>query len=39
VKGAIGLGLPTVSTGLLSLVMAPANAASLLIAPSGAIPD
>ncbi len=34
VKGMIGLGLPTVSMGLLSLVMAPAKAASLLIAPS-----
>ena len=34
VKGVIGLGLPTISMGLLSLVMAPAKAASLLIAPS-----
>ena len=34
VKGMIELGLPTVSMGLLSLVMAPAKAASLLIAPS-----
>jgi uncharacterized protein len=34
VKGAIGLGLPTVSMGLLSLVMPPAKAASLLIVPS-----
>ena len=34
VKGMIGLGLPTVSMGLLSLVMAPAKAASLLIVPS-----
>ena len=34
VKGVIGLGLPTVSIGLLSLVMAPAKAASLLIVPS-----
>jgi uncharacterized protein len=34
VKGVIGLGLPTVSMGLLSLVMPPAKAASLLIAPS-----
>lgn len=34
VKGAIGLGLPTVSIGLLSLVMPPAKAASLLIVPS-----
>jgi uncharacterized protein len=34
VKGVIGLGLPAVSIGLLSLVMPPAKAASLLIAPS-----
>jgi len=34
VKGVIGLGLPTVSMGLLSLVMGPAKAASLLIVPS-----
>jgi uncharacterized protein len=34
VKGVIGLGLPTLSIGLLSLVMAPAQAAALLIAPS-----
>lgn len=34
VKGVIGLGLPTVSMGLLSLVMAPVKAASLLIVPS-----
>jgi uncharacterized protein len=34
VKGVIGLGLPTVSMGLLSVVMAPAKAASLLIVPS-----
>src|SRR6478672_5097685 len=34
VKGVIGLGLPTVAMGLLSLVMAPAKAASLLIVPS-----
>jgi uncharacterized protein len=34
VKGVIGLGLPTVSMGLLMLVMAPAKAASLLIVPS-----
>jgi uncharacterized membrane protein YfcA len=33
-RGVIGLGLPTVSMGLLSLVMAPAKAASLLIVPS-----
>jgi uncharacterized protein len=34
VKGVIGLGLPTVAMGLLSLVMAPAKAAALLIVPS-----
>jgi uncharacterized membrane protein YfcA len=34
VKGVIGLGLPTVAMGLLSTVMAPARAASLLIVPS-----
>jgi len=34
VKGVIGLGLPTISVGLLSLVMSPAQAAALLIVPS-----
>jgi hypothetical protein len=34
VKGVIGLGLPTVAIGLLSLVMLPAQAAALLIVPS-----
>lgn len=34
VKGAIGLGLPTVSVGLLGLVMPPAQAAALLVVPS-----
>ncbi len=34
VKGVIGLGLPTLSLGILSFVMPPAKAASLLIAPS-----
>jgi len=34
VKGAIGLGLPTIAMGLLSVVMLPAQAASLLIVPS-----
>jgi hypothetical protein len=34
VKGVIGLGLPTVSMGPLSVVMPPAKAASLLIVPS-----
>jgi uncharacterized membrane protein YfcA len=34
VKGAIGLGLPTVSIGLLGLMMAPAQAAAILVGPS-----
>jgi uncharacterized membrane protein YfcA len=34
VKGVIGLGLPTVSMGLLALVMAPVQAAALLVVPS-----
>lgn len=34
VKGVIGLGLPTISIGLLSLVMPPAQAAALLVVPS-----
>lgn len=34
IKGVIGLGLPTVSMGLLSVIIAPAQAASLLIVPS-----
>ncbi len=34
VKGVVGLGLPTVAIGLLGLVMAPAQAASLLVVPS-----
>ncbi|MEO8278365.1 MAG: sulfite exporter TauE/SafE family protein [Ideonella sp.] len=34
VKGVVGLGLPTVAIGLLSLTMPPAAAAALLIAPS-----
>jgi uncharacterized membrane protein YfcA len=33
-KGLIGLGLPTVSVGLLALVMPPAEAAALLLVPS-----
>lgn len=33
-KGLIGLGLPTISIGLLALVMPPAEAAALLILPS-----
>lgn len=34
VKGVVGLGLPTVAVGLLGLVMAPREAATLLIVPS-----
>jgi uncharacterized membrane protein YfcA len=34
VKGVIGLGLPTVAIGLLGLVMAPAEAAALIVVPS-----
>lgn len=34
VKGVVGLGLPTVAMGLLSLTMPPAEAAMLLIVPS-----
>ncbi|MBL8705046.1 MAG: sulfite exporter TauE/SafE family protein [Rhodospirillales bacterium] len=34
VKGVIGMGLPTISMGLLALVMPPAEAAALLIVPS-----
>ena len=34
VKGVIGLGLPTVAVGLLGLMMAPAQAAAILIVPS-----
>src|SRR5581483_11866283 len=34
VKGVIGLGLPTISMGLLALVMPPAQAAGLLMIPS-----
>lgn len=34
VKGMIGLGLPTVAIGLLSLVMPPMQAAALLVVPS-----
>jgi uncharacterized membrane protein YfcA len=34
VKGVIGLGLPTISMGLLATVMPPAGAAALLIVPS-----
>jgi uncharacterized membrane protein YfcA len=34
VKGALGLGLPTVAMGLLVVVMSPAQAAALIFAPS-----
>jgi uncharacterized protein len=34
VKGVIGLGLPTVSIGLLGLLMTPAQAAAVLVVPS-----
>jgi uncharacterized protein len=34
VKGVIGLGLPTVAMGLLAVIMTPAQAAALLVAPS-----
>ncbi|CAN5236529.1 sulfite exporter TauE/SafE family protein [soil metagenome] len=34
VKGVIGLGLPTITMGLLSVVMLPVQAAALLVVPS-----
>jgi len=34
VKGVVGLGLPTISMALLALMMAPAQAAALLVIPS-----
>lgn len=34
VKGVIGLGLPTIAMGLLGLMLAPAQAAALLVVPS-----
>lgn len=34
VKGVVGLGLPTISMGLLAVLMPPAEAAALLIVPS-----
>jgi uncharacterized membrane protein YfcA len=34
VKGVIGMGLPTVAMGLLSLALAPAEAAAILVIPS-----
>src|SRR5665213_1102364 len=34
VKGVIGMGLPTVAIGLLSLTLTPAQAAAILVLPS-----
>ena len=34
VKGAIGLGLPTIAMGLLAIIMSPIEAAAILILPS-----
>jgi uncharacterized membrane protein YfcA len=34
VKGFIGLGMPTTATGLLTILMTPAQAAALLVAPN-----
>src|SRR5215510_11490691 len=34
VKGVLGLGLPTVGMGLLSIVMTPAQAAGILVIPA-----
>ncbi len=34
VKGLAGMGLPTVATGLITMVMAPAQAAALLVMPN-----
>jgi uncharacterized membrane protein YfcA len=34
IKGAIGIGLPTVAMGLLSIVMPPAQAAGLMVMPA-----
>lgn len=34
VKGVIGLGLPTIGVGLLGLIMAPVQAAALLVVPN-----
>lgn len=34
VKGVVGLGLPTIAMGLLSVLMPPAQAAALLVVPS-----
>ena len=34
IKGVIGLGLPTIATGLLGLFMAPVQAASIVVLPA-----
>ena len=34
VKGVVGMGLPTVAMGALGLVIAPVQAAALLVVPS-----
>src|SRR6188768_1573476 len=34
IKGVVGLGLPTVTIGLLTLVMPPAEAAAIVVVPS-----
>ena len=34
IKGVLGMGLPTVAMGLLSVVMAPAKAAAILVIPT-----
>ena len=36
IKGAVGVGLPTVVVGLLSIVMPPAQAAMLMVLPVSA---
>jgi uncharacterized protein len=36
VKGFIGMGLPTIATGLLTIVMGPGQAAALLVVPNAA---
>src|SRR5258708_4999793 len=36
VKGFIGMGLPTIATGLLTMMMAPGQAAALLVMPNAA---
>jgi uncharacterized protein len=36
VKGFVGLGLPTIATGLLTMLMAPGQAAALLVLPNAA---